>query len=230
MRVLPSAWVAAASAVAAALVVRRILRRRRPADACACGCAPRRHEFATPSKRGAARAATPASAREDATPPRHERLHSDPYAVTKRESNLSWHEYFMAVAFLSAQRSKDPNRQVGACVVNGDLKIVGIGYNGFPWGCSDDDLPWAKKGESLLDTKYPYVCHAELNAIMNANSKTLKVCARGRAALPASRPAAIPVAPCSRACRARPGWRPRRRGRRAARSTSRSTRATSAPN
>jgi len=84
----------------------------------------------------------------------------------KRTNYLSWDEYFMAVALLSAQRSKDPNTQVGACVANEQNKIVGVGYNGFPWGCSDDELPWERQGK-FLDTKYPYVCHAELNAILN---------------------------------------------------------------
>lgn len=82
-----------------------------------------------------------------------------PYTSTrtgKRTNYLSWDEYFMSVAFLSAQRSKDPNSQVGACVVNEDRKIVGIGYNGMPNGCSDDELPWSRNSEDELDTKYPY--------------------------------------------------------------------------
>lgn len=79
-----------------------------------------------------------------------------PAKTTKRTEYLSWDEYFMAVAFLSAQRSKDPSSQVGACVVNPEKKIVGIGYNGMPNGCSDDELPWARHGENELDTKYPY--------------------------------------------------------------------------
>ncbi|XP_016075973.1 PREDICTED: deoxycytidylate deaminase isoform X2 [Miniopterus natalensis] len=95
----------------------------------------------------------------------------------KREDYLEWPEYFMAVAFLSAQRSKDPNSQVGACIVNAENKIVGIGYNGMPNGCSDDLLPWRRTAERKLDTKYPYVCHAEMNAIMNKNSADLKGCA-----------------------------------------------------
>nr|XP_042698003.1 deoxycytidylate deaminase isoform X2 [Chrysemys picta bellii] len=74
----------------------------------------------------------------------------------KREDYLEWPEYFMAVAFLSAQRSKDPNSQVGACIVNSENKIVGIGYNGMPNGCSDDLLPWTRTAQSKLDTKYPY--------------------------------------------------------------------------
>lgn len=72
----------------------------------------------------------------------------------------------MGVALLSAKRSKDPSTQVGACIVNKQNKIVGAGYNGLPIGCSDDDFPWGKQG-STLETKYPYVCHAELNAILN---------------------------------------------------------------
>eukprot|EP00753_Platysulcus_tardus_P001236 PLAT112.1.p1 GENE.PLAT112.1~~PLAT112.1.p1 ORF type:complete len:161 (-),score=44.64 PLAT112.1:97-555(-) len=82
----------------------------------------------------------------------------------------------MSVAFLSALRSKDPNTQVGACIVSPDRKIVGIGYNGFPIGCDDESLPWARRGESELDTKYPYVCHAEMNAIMNKNAAQLRGC------------------------------------------------------
>ncbi|XP_059902777.1 deoxycytidylate deaminase isoform X1 [Gadus macrocephalus] len=97
-------------------------------------------------------------------------------ATTKREDYLEWPEYFMAVAFLSAQRSKDPSSQVGACIVNQDKKIVGIGYNGMPNGCDDDLMPWARTADDKLDTKYPYVCHAELNAIMNKNSADVKDC------------------------------------------------------
>jgi dCMP deaminase len=93
----------------------------------------------------------------------------------KRTDYLSWDEYFMAVALLSAQRSKDPNTQVGACVANSQNKIVGVGYNGFPWGCSDDELPWNRDGD-YLDTKYPYVCHAELNAVLNTISYDLRDC------------------------------------------------------
>jgi dCMP deaminase len=93
----------------------------------------------------------------------------------KRTGYLSWDEYFMAVALLSSQRSKDPNTQVGACVANRENKIVGVGYNGFPLGCSDDDLPWARTGE-FLETKYPYVCHAELNAVLNSISRDLRGC------------------------------------------------------
>ncbi|XP_038950304.1 deoxycytidylate deaminase isoform X3 [Rattus norvegicus] len=74
----------------------------------------------------------------------------------KRDDYLEWPEYFMAVAFLSAQRSKDPSSQVGACIVNTENKIVGIGYNGMPNGCSDDLLPWRRTAENKLDTKYPY--------------------------------------------------------------------------
>ncbi len=93
----------------------------------------------------------------------------------KRDNYLSWDEYFMAVAILSAERSKDPNTQVGACIANRQNKIVGVGYNGFPLGCSDDELPWNRQG-SFLDTKYPYVCHAELNAVLNAISTDLSGC------------------------------------------------------
>jgi hypothetical protein len=79
--------------------------------------------------------------------------------VPKRESAITWDEYFMSVAYLSAMRSKDPNTQVGACIVSPDKRIVGIGYNGFPRGCNDDDLPWARVADDPLDTKYP-VCYS----------------------------------------------------------------------
>ncbi|XP_057464521.1 uncharacterized protein LOC130754344 [Actinidia eriantha] len=94
-----------------------------------------------------------------------------PFDPTKRKGYLSWDDYFMALAFLSAERSKDPNRQVGACLVSQSGIILGIGYNGFPRGCSDDTLPWSKKSRTgnPLETKYPYVCHAEVNAILNTN-------------------------------------------------------------
>lgn len=85
----------------------------------------------------------------------------------KRSDYISWDEYFMGIALLSAKRSKDPNTQVGACIVDRDNKIVGIGYNGFPIGCSDDNLPWAREG-TANETKYPYVVHAEANAILNS--------------------------------------------------------------
>jgi len=95
--------------------------------------------------------------------------------IKKRQDYLSWDEYFMGVALMSAQRSKDPNTQVGACIVNERRRIVGVGYNGFPTGCSDDDLPWEREGD-FLDTKYPYVCHAELNAVLNGIATDLSGC------------------------------------------------------
>lgn len=84
-----------------------------------------------------------------------------------KRSAISWDVYFMGIAHLSALRSKDPNTQVGAVIVDDEHKVVSIGYNGFPRGISDDDFPWEKEGE-MLETKYPYVVHAELNAILNA--------------------------------------------------------------
>ena len=81
----------------------------------------------------------------------------------------------MGVALLSAQRSKDPSTQVGACIVNDKNKIVGAGYNGLPTGCDDDEFPWNKSGD-FLNTKYPYICHAELNAILNNIGMDLKGC------------------------------------------------------
>ncbi len=91
---------------------------------------------------------------------------------TKRTNYISWDKYFMGIALLSAQRSKDPNTQVGACIVDPKNKIVGIGYNGFPIGCSDDELPWGvREAENEMDTKYPYIVHAELNAVLNSRGK-----------------------------------------------------------
>ena len=88
---------------------------------------------------------------------------------------ISWDQYFMGVAKLSAYRSKDPNTQVGACIVSPENKIVGVGYNGLPWGCEDDQFPWSNREGDMYDTKYPYVVHAELNAILNSIQK-LKDC------------------------------------------------------
>ena len=88
---------------------------------------------------------------------------------------ISWDEYFMSVAKLSAYRSKDPNTQVGACIVNPDKKIVGVGYNGLPWGCEVENFPWEVRDGDLDKTKYPYVVHAELNAILNSTGN-LKGC------------------------------------------------------
>lgn len=93
----------------------------------------------------------------------------------KRQEVLTWDEYFMGLAHLSALRSKDPSTQVGACIVSKERKVVGIGYNGFPRGCSDDEFPWAREGE-FLDTKYPFVVHAELNAILNSNQDLRGCC------------------------------------------------------
>ena len=84
----------------------------------------------------------------------------------KREDYISWDEYFMGIALFSAQRSKDAGTQVGACIVSQENKILTVGYNGMPRGCNDDDMPWDREG-GFLETKYAYVCHAELNAILN---------------------------------------------------------------
>lgn len=92
--------------------------------------------------------------------------------MSKRGDYISWDEYFMGVAALSAKRSKDPNTQVGACIVSPANRIMTVGYNGFPLGCSDDIFPWDREGD-YLDTKYPYVCHAELNAILNSRGADL---------------------------------------------------------
>ena len=92
----------------------------------------------------------------------------------KRQDYISWDEYFMGVALLSGMRSKDPGTQVGACIVSQDNKILSMGYNGFPKGCDDDDFPWARTAETANETKYPFVTHAELNAILNYRGGSLE--------------------------------------------------------
>ena len=89
----------------------------------------------------------------------------------KRTDYINWDEYFMGIAMLAARRSKDPSTQVGACIVSQDNIIISTGYNVMPQGCSDDEFPWDREGE---ETKYPYVVHAELNAILNANGRDLR--------------------------------------------------------
>lgn len=93
----------------------------------------------------------------------------------KREEYLSWDEYFMGIAILSSMRSKDPSTQVGACIVNGDKRILSMGYNGMPRCCSDDDYPWDRNADAL-NSKYLYVCHAELNAILNCALGQVRGC------------------------------------------------------
>ena len=89
----------------------------------------------------------------------------------KRTDYITWDEYFMGIAMLASKRSKDPNTQVGACIVSQDHIIISTGYNGMPKGCSDDEYSWEREG---VDTKYPYVVHAELNAVLNANGRDLR--------------------------------------------------------
>ena len=89
----------------------------------------------------------------------------------KRTDYITWDEYFMGIAMLASKRSKDPNTQVGACIVSQDNIIISTGYNGMPKGCSDDEYSWEREG---VDTKYPYVVHAELNAVLNANGRDLR--------------------------------------------------------
>lgn len=92
----------------------------------------------------------------------------------KQKDYITWDEYFMGVAALSGKRSKDPNTQVGACIVGMDNRILSMGYNGFPNGCSDDEFPWDRENDNVLKTKYPYVTHAELNAILNYRGGNLE--------------------------------------------------------
>ena len=91
----------------------------------------------------------------------------------KRSDYICWDEYFMGVSMLSGMRSKDPNTQVGACIVSQDNKILSMGYNGFPNGCNDDDFPWEREGD-MLETKYAFVTHSELNAILNYRGGSLE--------------------------------------------------------
>ena len=91
----------------------------------------------------------------------------------KRKDYISWDEYFMGVAMLSGMRSKDPSTQVGCCIVSQDNKILSMGYNGFPMGCSDDEFPWEREGDDPLETKYVYSTHSELNAILNYSGGSL---------------------------------------------------------
>jgi dCMP deaminase len=91
----------------------------------------------------------------------------------KRTDYISWDEYFMGTAKFAGMRSKDPNTQVGACIVGSDNKILSIGYNGFPMGCDDDEFPWDREGD-MIHSKYAYVTHAELNAILNYKDGSLK--------------------------------------------------------
>ena len=90
--------------------------------------------------------------------------------MPKRTDYITWDEYFMGIALLSAHRSKDPSTQVGACIVNAQNRIMSMGYNGFPTGCADEDFSW-ERGE-----KERYVCHAELNAILNSGGRSLEGC------------------------------------------------------
>lgn len=91
----------------------------------------------------------------------------------KRDDYISWDEYFMGVASLASKRSKDPSTQVGACIVNNENRIMTVGYNGMPLGCSDDEFPWEREG-GMLETKYAFVCHAEMNAILNCGTSDLR--------------------------------------------------------
>ncbi len=94
--------------------------------------------------------------------------------MAKRKGYLKWDEYFMGLAILASMRSKDPNTQVGCCIVDEDNRILSLGYNGFPIGCSDDEFPWERQAKRSYDTKYNYVCHAELNAILSYKGTSLK--------------------------------------------------------
>lgn len=94
--------------------------------------------------------------------------------MSKRKGYLKWDEYFMGLAMLASMRSKDPNTQVGCCIIDSDKRILSLGYNGFPIGCSDDIFPWEREGKRSYDMKYNYVVHAELNAILSYKGNSLK--------------------------------------------------------
>ena len=93
--------------------------------------------------------------------------------MPKRSDYISWDEYFMGIAKMSSMRSKDPNTQVGCCIVSQENRILSVGYNGFPMGCSDDEFPWDREGDDPLLTKYLYTTHSELNAILNYTGGSL---------------------------------------------------------
>lgn len=93
--------------------------------------------------------------------------------MPKRSDYISWDEYFMGIAKMSSMRSKDPNTQVGCCIVSQENRILSVGYNGFPTGCSDDEFPWDREGDDPLQTKYLYTTHSELNAILNYTGGSL---------------------------------------------------------
>lgn len=95
--------------------------------------------------------------------------------MSKRKDYINWDDYFMGIALLAAKRSKDPNTQVGCCIASKENVIVSVGYNGFPRGCSDDEFPWEREGD-MKSTKYAYVVHAELNAILNSKGRDLSDC------------------------------------------------------
>ncbi|XP_027196661.2 deoxycytidylate deaminase [Dermatophagoides pteronyssinus] len=99
-----------------------------------------------------------------------------PVSTGKRNDYLIWWDYFMSIAYIVSLRSKDPNTRVGACIVNDENRIVGLGYNGMPNNCSDDELPWFRTNDDPMQIKYLYVCHAEMNAILNKNSYDCKNC------------------------------------------------------
>jgi dCMP deaminase len=94
----------------------------------------------------------------------------------KRTNYTDWNTFFMSVAVLSSKRSKDPVSQVGACITDKENKIVSVGYNGFPRGCSDDIFPWGKDSPEAENNKYSYVIHAEMNSILNKNTVNLDNC------------------------------------------------------
>ena len=133
----------------------------------------------------------------------------------KRKDYINWDEYFMGIAILSSMRSKDPNSQVGACIVSPENKILSLGYNGMPIGCDDDLMPWDREGQPL-DTKYMYVCHAELNAILNSahnNLKGARIYVTLSPATNAPRPSSSRASPRSSitgtsTTTATPAWRP----------------------
>ena len=87
------------------------------------------------------------------------------------KEGLSWDEYYIALAAISALRSKDPKCKVGACIINPtNHRVLSLGYNGFPINCPDDEFPWTKDDPDVDKNKFGYVVHAELNAILNANA------------------------------------------------------------
>ena len=83
--------------------------------------------------------------------------------------------HLMKLAVFLAERTDDPKRGVGAVIVNKDKDIVGLGWNGFPTKSLYGEFPRASRtDEAVTEKKYPYIIHAEQNALLMRNTKSIK--------------------------------------------------------